>query len=662
MIPLGNNLAAERDHNQVTVYKFGGLLKRVDISKAVNRRLFIVELVNDLGAHPSKVAQALQISRQSVYNNLDSYKQYGLGGLLHSQKRGVGNKARLHEQRRKLARQAAIDKQTVLQLAAEPPENFAQAHDWQRSRYAGGLIFSTILEKDWHFMPFFASVYGKLVNVFLLFAQMLVHNIESIEQLKAVKIQELGLVCGLRHTPSPTTFSKWLKVVVRKAQAVALIKQFFLNQIAAGLVSCYLLYADGHFIPYTGKEKVHKGYSTQRRLAMPGQTNIVFHDATGRIVYFQLEEGSGDLSQAIEDISAEVRNHFGESFSPLVISDRGSWGVEHFHRMSQYRLLTWEKHTDEAEIGALPADLFSEPLTVNQQRYRFYEFPAKQTYWDTDKTVSVELRRIVIWNLGTDRRPVCVSNDTLEDTIFLGQAMLGRWGNSENGFKYIAQRFNPHYIPLLQAAQESEQQETANPVFKELTGQKQKVKKRLQSNANQLAVTEESYNKDGTPRFNSKRQRLLKERTKLKGELEAIGRQLQTTPERVTLAEATQGRESFKVIDSEAKNLFDLVQAMVWNARRTLIDLLRNHYHDERDVVNLLDHITACQGWIKSSSQVIYVRLEPMDLPRYRSAQKEFCDSLNNLKPRLPNGKILKFSVGSVPNQQSVQKSGTILS
>jgi hypothetical protein len=55
----------------------------------------------------------------------------------------------------------------------------------------------------------------------------------------------------------------------------------------------------------------------------------------------------------------------------------------------------------------------------------------------------------------------------------------------------------------------------------------------------------------------------------------------------------------------------------------------------------------------------VLVRLEPMERPRYRAAQKELCDSLNNLQSRLPNGKILKFSVGTAPNR--VQKSDDFL-
>jgi transposase len=649
MTKLGNGFSAEKDNQCITLYKLGGLIKRVDIRQAINRRLFIVELVNDLGVSVAKVAEALQISRQTVYNTLDTYQHFGPDGLLHSEMRSSGNKARQHEERRRKECAATVDNQGALELSDEAPEHFNQTHDWQKSRYAGGLIFSTLLQKDWNFTSFFAAAYGKLATVFILFVQMLVQDIKSIEQLKAIKNLEMALACGLEWAPSRTTFSKWLHAVAEKGHALSLIKQFFVKQIMSGLVSCYLLYADGHFIPYSGKERIHQGYCTQRRLTMPGQTAIVFHDATGRVVYFQIEEGNGDLRQAIEDISAAMQAHFAEPLSPLIISDRGSWSVEHFDRMASFRLLTWEKYTHEAEMNALAAELFSEPLTVNGHRYRFYEFPEKQTYWNSDKTLAVALRRIVIWNLDSHRRPVCVSNDSLEDTVFLGQAMLGRWGMSENGFKYMAERFNPHYIPLLTATQESTRQEIANPAYQELEAQKRQLKKELQKNANKLAVVQEVFNQDDSVRFNSKRQRLLQERSIQESELVAIESKLQETPERVTLQELTQGQESFKVIDCEAKNLFDLVQAMVWNARRTLIDMLRQHYHDERDLVNLLDHISRCHGWIKTTSEAVHVRLEPMDLPRYRAAQEELCKVLTNLAARLPNGKAFIFSVGNEP-------------
>ena len=66
MLLLGNDLTAERDHHHVTLYKGGMVLKRVDIRQAIRRRLLIIELVNDLGARPGKVARALHMSRQTI--------------------------------------------------------------------------------------------------------------------------------------------------------------------------------------------------------------------------------------------------------------------------------------------------------------------------------------------------------------------------------------------------------------------------------------------------------------------------------------------------------------------------------------------------------------------------------------------------------------------
>ena len=649
MTALGKNgLSIERQKNSLTLYQFNIPVKTIAVNDAFKRRLLTVELVNDYGVNISRAAKGLEMSRTTVYNTLKRYENDGVSGLFHRQTRTVGNKARSHEKSRKDRK--VNHQQITLPLYEPSPDCFTEPHDWQSSRYAGGLIFSALLEKDWQFMSFFSNVYGKFFHVFIVFAQMLVHGIQSIEQLKAIRRREFRLVCGMDRMPSRQTFSKQLHVVTQLGSAVGLIKRFFLYQLKSGLVSSYLLYVDGHFIPYSGKASVHKGYSTQRRLAMPGQTNLVFHDATGRIVYFQLEEGKGNLRQVIESLSKEVQEYFKESVSPLIVSDREVWSIEHFNRMLSYRFLTWEKHTDSAKIDALSEDEFSEPVVINDHIYRFYEFPQKKRYFNSDKTKSIDLRRIVIWNLSSDCRSVCVSNDGHEKVQFLGQAMLGRWGKSENGFKYLKERFNPHYIPLMNTAEESLNQEVDNPIVKELMQQINKINKQLQKNANELVSAVEYYNRDGTIRANSKRQRLLRERSALETELNSVKQRLEAVPARISKREASHGKKSIKIIDREAKNCFDLVQAMVWNARRTLVDILKNHYSDPRDVVNLLDHITHSHGWIKNTEKTVMVRLEPMDLPAFRNAQKEFCRALNNLKSQLPNGKLLMFSVGDKPN------------
>jgi len=54
-----------------------------------------------------------------------------------------------------------------------------------------------------------------------------------------------------------------------------LLYDYFRIQIVTGTVSVWSWFIDGHLLPYTGKEKVHYSYNTQRRMPVPGRTNIV---------------------------------------------------------------------------------------------------------------------------------------------------------------------------------------------------------------------------------------------------------------------------------------------------------------------------------------------------------------------------------------------------
>ena len=85
--------------------------------------------------------------------------------------------------------------------------------------------------------------------MFILFIQMLIAGIKSIEQLKAVKKKEFGLACGMSgSSPARETFSLWLHTISTLGYARAMIKRFFRDQIIAGIVNIYVLFVDGHFI------------------------------------------------------------------------------------------------------------------------------------------------------------------------------------------------------------------------------------------------------------------------------------------------------------------------------------------------------------------------------------------------------------------------------
>ena len=64
-------------------YRGNTRIKEIDLADKVGKRLFVVEAV-DLGAKKSRLADALQMSRQSIHNHLEIRKHFGLEGLIHS--------------------------------------------------------------------------------------------------------------------------------------------------------------------------------------------------------------------------------------------------------------------------------------------------------------------------------------------------------------------------------------------------------------------------------------------------------------------------------------------------------------------------------------------------------------------------------------------------
>jgi hypothetical protein len=126
---------------QADRYHHGSLSKRVDLRDKAARRLLVVELLQH-GVNQTRLAQALHLSRQTLHNYRESYREFGVHGLLHGyspsqskseerqrhlhvHKRRGGTKARelevLRQARRERA-QAAADAQAPLAWEGEAPE------------------------------------------------------------------------------------------------------------------------------------------------------------------------------------------------------------------------------------------------------------------------------------------------------------------------------------------------------------------------------------------------------------------------------------------------------------------------------------------------------------------------------------------------------------
>ena len=686
--------------SKAQVYHRGALLKEVDLGEKAQRQLLVIELIQ-LGVTKSKLAKALKLSRQTLHNYRSAYNAFGVEGLLHGYKpsesksretqrrmhvnqRRPGTKARELEQMRKRERDAlpenaeldldppryqleevaleealnaGKEQQEAQRSPAIVPQEelpFARSHEGCASRYAGLFILLFPLLTQWRWLDKIFSRFGRQWRIFMVFLLMSGLNVRSIEQLKHIRQDEAGRILGLGSLPSLPTLWGWFYNVADKDGSESLMNDLFDDQIDRGLVGARFWFTDGHLLPYTGKQSVHASYNTQRRMPVPGQTNLVTCDERGRIVRFDIQEGKGDLRAAIVRVGQYGKVRTGQA--PIQVFDREGHGAEFFSRLLDNNIpfATWEKHADKKRLDAIEEKAFTHRFEFNAKAYRILEEKKPMVHEWTDENGEqhkhrFELCRIVIWNLSSKRRAsgLCWDGDQGNDIETLARAILQRWGASENTFKHLNERHPLHYHPGFGLG-ESEKQEIDHPQRKAIAAELKSIQTRLARSYKQLSKTRPSTNKDGTPRANGKYQNLKQKIQELESRQAQLREEKKQLPERIDVSQL-QNYRSFKKIDNEGKNLFDFVTASVWNVRRTLVDWLGEYYAKESDRVDLFYAILHSHGWIETDDQWVVVRLEPLQQPNRRYAQEQLCRKLTGLGAKIPGGKSLRIEVGDTP-------------
>ncbi len=660
---IGNNYSIKfLSKFKVAVYHYGSFFKEVEIFEQYEKRLFVIDLIERHGVTKTKLAYALNISRQSIDNWLEIYKSSGQLALVNSSKkkkkreisRPIGNKnaqlKELRDERTKLKqdinkknaeKELNIDFDQKQATEYSDTEHFNSNFKEEENRYAGSFIYWPIFQKDYDLMSLIFTKFQKYSTVFYLFLMMHINRIPSVEQLKVVFKSEFGRLIGAKKLLSAPKI--WAKIhgIVELKISGKLINDFFKNQIYKGMVSLWYLFIDGHFVPYTGKETVKMNYHTQTDKMEPGQNEIFIHDIEGRIVYFDLQEGKGNMLGVIKEKSKEYSDYLG-NISPLFVADKEIWGVEKFLSLNESaRFITWEKNTRKEERDEIDIKLFSEPFFVHGNAYQVYE--TYKTYKNASGQ-KIKLRQLIIYNHNTKKRGIAVSNDIYEDALSLSFAMLNRWGKSENGFKHYGERTKIHYNPVYEIERLSADQSIPNPEYKNLQNEMKNLKKNLGKTEQELGRKEIKTNKDGSIRKSNVRDRLQHNRVVLLEQIENQKIKLSNCSQRVDISKVKPDKK-FKIIEIEGKKIWDFSGAVFWNSRKKLIKILKEFLPNERDLIPVLEAITKCKGIIKSNKDTMVITLEPLERPQFRQAQIQFCRKLNNMNATFDNGKLILFDV-----------------
>lgn len=682
---LGRELAVELRGRRAWLYRRGVLIKDLDLSDPVATRLFVVEAV-EMGANQSRLAAALSISRQTIHNYRQIKKHFGMEGLIRGysleqdQRRQrqkyagaaiKGNKAEAvaairqceHDQRRQAQRRQSefnfsFGPDAEARKVAPHQQPFCEEHDWEATRYAGTFTYFICLIAVWRWLALVMGHFGEAYKIFMVFLLMVARNIRSLEQMKNVRLREAGVILGLQRVLSKPKLWTWFYAAADKGISRTLLHDYFAHQIRSGLVRLWMWFTDGHRLPYTGGERVHHSYNTQRRMPMPGHTNLVTADTDGRIVDFEIQEGQGDLRLKIRELSVKWAEQL-KGEKPIQVFDREGHGAPFFSGLVRHGIpfVTWDKNVNAQSLAGIAQKKFVHQFEFNTKKYRVFEKDKIFTYKPPEnphpqaqkKAHTFTLRHIYIWNQTSNRRTcgLAWTGECAVSTEDCTRAILSRWGASENTFKHCKDRHPLHYHPGLKF-EESERQKIANPAVKEKQRVLHRIKKQLHSLREKLGKTKEALNKDGTPRQNSRREQLKENIAGKEAEVQRLKNEIREMPETVDVSTLADYR-SFRRIDTEGKNLFDFVTCAVWNARKQMVTWLRPDFGNDNEVVDLFYAITRCHGWIKSTATEVVVRLEPLEQARRRAAQEQLCRRLSGLLAQAPMGKWLVIEVGESP-------------
>ncbi len=264
-----------------------------------------------------------------------------------------------------------------------------------------------------------------------MFLMMHVNRIGSVEQFKTVYKKEFGEIIGLKQLWNLDRIRQDIGELIETKYALQVKAKLIKIQMFKGIVSLWRVFLDGHFVPYSGKEKVHKGYSTQRDLMMPGRTEFFAHDSSSNIVYFNIQEGKGDIHESLRQVSLQLQSD-NDGIPPLVVVDRELCGVDNFLSLSDCRFVTWEKNCNKELLKQLPKILFTDKLHLNEKDYILFE--ENKTYRNTAGR-SVKLRRVISRNIKNGETFAIITNDRVEDAITIAESMLNRWGVQRKQFQ-----------------------------------------------------------------------------------------------------------------------------------------------------------------------------------------------------------------------------------
>jgi len=176
----------KRNKKSVTLKNQDVITRKVDLSDRTAKKLLVIDAV-ELGATKTLLAKALNISRQSIHNYVESKRRFGVEGLLGGynpnmgknlaecrqqtqSKRIQGGKAVILAEERKAKRIEDLQKQMTIDFEFDEKkvsgdeQIFSTKHDWEFTRFAGVFPYLIILISNNQWLKLIMGYFGSCLS------------------------------------------------------------------------------------------------------------------------------------------------------------------------------------------------------------------------------------------------------------------------------------------------------------------------------------------------------------------------------------------------------------------------------------------------------------------------------------------------------------------
>jgi transposase len=445
----------------------------------------------------------------------------------------------------------------------------------------------------------------------------------SLEQAKHPDRAQVGPLAGIEVLPQLRTLRPRLAAIADGCDPLGLQRAFATAMLTADPCTSGVYYVDEHFVPYTAKLPVGKGWNTKRRRAEAGRVDTMVCDSRGRAVCFTNGEPSG-LSVSLPATLAELRAITGEDAKIMLGFDRGGAYASVFTvcREENADWITYRR----GEL-ATPTRL---PVTATLTRG-----DDTVTVVYTDETVTIkdygQCRQITLFEHGTPVLQILTS-DTTACPGALIWFMRARW-RIENLFKYL-DFYGIDSITDYTATIDTNTRPVPNPAriaaraqLKRLHTERDELRERIGA-----AHTDRTLSITALNRASTTAQRKIHT---LEKEITAAQDALKTIPAKLPA----------NLIDPDAKRaihrttrraLHMVLRLLAHNAEHWLAHQLNAYLQDPHEYRATTRNLLHLGGTITYTPQTIHVELDQPATPRLTRALALLLDEINTTPPHIP--------------------------